>query len=211
MKSYVDLQNKIKSMTMREKFLICLVGCTFFICPGYFSFIEPNFKVIDSKKTENKELSLSILSKQDELSVLSSRLTTDPNLMMRNEIAKLESEIEKLDEKYKKEAMDLIDSTIMVEVLAKFLDTDSSIKVKSLQSIQPKLLLKKHDVSLYQHGVRIHLVGKYLDILSYLTTLEQMKYRFYWDKLNYTVSEYPYADVEIELYTLSINKDFIRG
>ncbi len=139
------------------------------------------------------------------------RLTQNPNDVLKEQIAKYEERIASLDSKIGQATVNLIDAKEMVTVLSSVLNTSSAIKVLSMESMQPVQLIKKGNASLYQHGIKIKLRGRYLDILNHLQNLENMNYKFYWHSLNYSVDEYPYANVEIELYTLSISKDFIRG
>ncbi len=61
----------------------------------------------------------------------------------------------------------------------------------------------------YKHGLRIEITGDYLTTLSYLKRLEELEWGFYWDNFKLTVNEYPDASVAIEIFTLSLNKEWI--
>ncbi len=67
------------------------------------------------------------------------------------------------------------------------------------------------DIQLYQHGLRITLTGTFFDIQAYLNTIEQLPKKFYWRIFDYQMQRYPQAEVVMEIYTLSMNKEFIRG
>lgn len=67
------------------------------------------------------------------------------------------------------------------------------------------------EVLLYRHGLRITMTGSFFDIQAYLNTIEQLPKKFYWEVFDYQMQEYPTAQVVMEIYTLSINKEFIRG
>ena len=49
---------------------------------------------------------------------------------------------------------------------------------------------------------RLVLRGQYFSIMNYLKRLEGMSWRLYWDKLDYSVTEYPEGVAAIEFYTL---------
>lgn len=49
---------------------------------------------------------------------------------------------------------------------------------------------------------KLVLEGKYFAVMQYLKYLEALDWQLYWDKLNYTVDNYPQAIVTIEFYTL---------
>jgi len=67
------------------------------------------------------------------------------------------------------------------------------------------------EVLLYRHGLRITMTGSFFNIQAYLTRIEQLPKKFYWEVFDYQMQDYPTAKVEMEIYTLSINKEFIRG
>ena len=48
-------------------------------------------------------------------------------------------------------------------------------------------------------------------IQAYLNTIEQLPKKFYWRIFDYQMQRYPRAEVVMEIYTLSMNKEFIRG
>ncbi len=66
-------------------------------------------------------------------------------------------------------------------------------------------------VNLYKHGIRLQLEGGYFDVYQYLKALEALPRHFYWKQFDYQVKAYPGAVVEMEIYTLSTSKEFIRG
>ncbi len=75
-------------------------------------------------------------------------------------------------------------------------------------SFEEKLTADNID-NAYKHGLRIEITGDYLTTLSYLKRLEELEWGFYWDNFKLTVNEYPDASVAIEIFTLSLNKEWI--
>lgn len=67
------------------------------------------------------------------------------------------------------------------------------------------------EVLLYRHGLRITMTGSFFDIQAYLDAIEQLPKKFYWQVFDYQMRDYPTAEVVMEIYTLSINKEFIRA
>lgn len=209
--SYQNLKKRIADMSLRERVMICAVGVVLFMFPGFLVFVDANQQAsarlqasIEHQRMEKDKL-------EAELQVWQARLTSNPNDAMREEIESLTEKIKTLDESLKTETLTLIDASLMTEILLNVMKVDGSLEVVALESSAPELVVKQKNISLYQHGVSITIRGKYLDVLKHLKTLENQKYNFYWKSLDYKVQEYPYAEVKLELYTLSINKDFIRG
>ena len=99
----------------------------------------------------------------------------------------------------------------MADILKKMLSTSGDIEVLSMENLPPKVLIQDEgEVNLFQHTVRVTFKGKYLDIMDHLKKIEKMNYKFYWHSIDYHVVKHPYSEVTIEVYTLSINKDFLH-
>jgi len=64
-------------------------------------------------------------------------------------------------------------------------------------------------LNLYRHGIKIKLSGKYFQLRNYLLQLEQLTWKFFWQGFQFEVKEYPQSEVEITIYSLGLNKEFI--
>ena len=62
---------------------------------------------------------------------------------------------------------------------------------------------------IYRHGVQLRLEGSYFDVLAYVTDLEQSGWQFRWRSLDYRVTDYPRAVVDLHLETLSRDRELI--
>ena len=101
----------------------------------------------------------------------------------------------------------------------------SSVKTKfsqepSAKQGQPKVIAKagksssgggieQTSLNLYRHGIKIKLTGNYFQLRDYLTQLENLSWKFFWQEFNYNLQEYPVSELEIEMYSLSTKREFI--
>ncbi|WP_274967810.1 hypothetical protein [Succinimonas amylolytica] len=209
--SYRDLQKKVASLSMRERILVCLVGVALFVFPGYLSFVD-RYKT-DTRRTQDSmgARGAELAEVQEELAKWQGMLTQNPNDVLRSEKEEYQKVLAELDESLDRETMNLISASQMAGILTGVLSGNSSVKITKTESVPPRLLFHKDDVKLYQHGVIITLNGRYMDIMRYLEGLEAMKTSFFWKSFDYRVTKYPEAEAVLEIYTLSINRDFIRG
>ena len=86
------------------------------------------------------------------------------------------------------------------------------IKLKAFTSIAPTPLLEvgeEKKMNLYSHGIKLEFTGDYFSVLRFVEAVENMPNKLYWRSMDYKVDAYPKAAITLELYTLSINKDFI--
>ena len=55
----------------------------------------------------------------------------------------------------------------------------------------------------YKHSVLIRVAGNYSELVKLLQDIEALPWRFYWESLDYTVTQYPQAEIDIQVFTLS--------
>lgn len=211
MSKFREYEKKIMGLSLRERVLVALVGLSLIIAPCYFSVLDRNLIENEKLSFEIKNLEDDYKNKQDELLAWQSKVTQDPNEIMRRDIEKIEKDIALLDAVLNSETANLLDASEMTKVLTNILRTEKNIQILSVKSVQPEVLIKKDEAQLYKHGISMVVRGRYLDIMNYLSSLETLDKNFYWDSLELNVDKYPYSIVTIEIYTLSVNKDFIRG
>jgi len=61
----------------------------------------------------------------------------------------------------------------------------------------------------YFHSMQLVLQGPYLDVLSYLQTLEGLSWHFYWQSLVLDATHYPTTRVTVTLGTVSMSREWI--
>ena len=64
--------------------------------------------------------------------------------------------------------------------------------------------------ALYRHGVEVTLEGSYGELAAYLHALEQMPRRVLWGGLSMSVEQHPKIVLTLKLYTLSLERDWMR-
>ncbi len=63
---------------------------------------------------------------------------------------------------------------------------------------------------IFRHGIEITVAAPYLDLLAYLAETERVPTQLYWGKLDLAVQEYPRALLKLTVYTLSLDRDWMR-
>lgn len=140
------------------------------------------------------------------------RLALDPNLDYQQRLAIVEQQNQDLDSQLDEQMVAMVPADYMPELLSHLLGQVQGIKLIKFMSIAPIPLLavgEDKKLNLYSHGIRLSLEGDYFSVLRFVEAVEAMPDKLYWKRLDYNVAQYPLATIEIELYTLSINKDFI--
>ncbi len=123
-------------------------------------------------------------------------------------------DIAALDQQLDSQMVDMVPASYMPSLLTALLERVQGIQLTGFKSVAPTPLLvvgkaDEQQMNLYSHGIVLELEGDYFAVLKFVQAVEKMPDKLYWKRLDYRVSEYPKASVQLELYTLSINEDFI--
>jgi MSHA biogenesis protein MshJ len=57
--------------------------------------------------------------------------------------------------------------------------------------------------------MKIKLSGQYFQLRNYLAQLEQLSWTFFWQDFHLQVKDYPLNEVDITIYSLGAEKEFV--
>lgn len=63
---------------------------------------------------------------------------------------------------------------------------------------------------MFKHGVEITVRGSYMDLLRYLSDLENLPKQMFWGKVEMKVQRYPVVELSLTVYTLSLEKTWLQ-
>jgi MSHA biogenesis protein MshJ len=63
---------------------------------------------------------------------------------------------------------------------------------------------------LFRHGVQLVLEGSYLDLLDYLTRMEQLPTQLYWGDMQLQVISYPRVELTLDVFTVSLDNKWLN-
>ena len=205
-------------MTLRERFIMfgALVICAISIT--YFWVLDPAF--LKQGKIE-KQLQKSYQQEKalkSEIATVQQRLQRDPLEEINNKISFSQATLAQLDKQLDDKLVKFIHAQRMPSALTKVLSKSPRVKISALKSLPVKAFNASKQVNVeaqqnifYQHTLEITLQGDYNAIYQYLLNVESIQEKFYWYSLDYQVSNYPLAEVTIQIYTLSDQQDLVSG
>jgi len=226
-KQWQEYSDKYLALTIREQYLIFLTGLVAIFFIAFYLFIDA--KVIANKKsaTQIVRLQSSIQSLKNSTIEMQTALQRDPNEDTRNKIAQYEAKLAKVDEKLLSLTSDLISPVQMRYALLDLLKLEKGVSLLSFELLGAQPLLEEPEnttadgnvssqldtnnsqINLYRHGIKIKLSGSYFDLQSYLSQLENLSWKFFWQDFNFQLTEYPKNELEIEMYSLGTKKEFV--
>ena len=145
----------------------------------------------------------------------------DPDADREARLASLQQQIAKMDADLQAMGRDLIAPERMPLVLENLLRKDRQLKLVSLKTLPVSGLMDDiasadpngaptSTFGIYKHGFQITLEGSYFDLTHYVTTLEATPWRMLWGNLDLIAGTYPKSTLTLTLYTLSLDKAWLR-
>lgn len=211
MNQWQTLCDKFELLTKREKWLIALSGWIGLLFVGFVAIIEPQMKAVDAAKGQLQSVKNALITNSNQLLVMQRKLKGDPDTEIDEQIILLEQENAELDAQLDGRVSSLVTPVQMSALMEKVLQHSRKLKLLSLESLPPVQLVGGEDNGYYIHPVRLSLRGRFFDLISYLEQLEALPVQYYWRSLDYKVDKYPWADIQLEVYTLGVSEDFIGG
>ncbi len=219
----LKMEKKFDALSYREKGLICL-GLLMALYTCWNTLLYDYVLATDAeiaKKTEDIKQKINLL--EGKMDSVSQVLGRDPTSLLLEQAHTLKKENEALNVKMIEKTKKMISSKDMTKVLSNLMQKASSITIEglsigSIESLDTKPLFsaktiedkgQKKSFQVFQHGIRVELLGGYLETLQFLKAIEAIHPDVVWDEFTYEVKKYPSANVVIILHTLSLEAGWI--
>lgn len=234
MSQWLTYSEKFNNTTPREQYLIIASGLVAIIFVLYSLFLDEAIQSIEKYNQQISNIEQDIESKSNSIQVLEQALREDPNVALQKELSQYQAKLGNVDEKLLALTSDLIDPIQMRYALIKLLKLQKGVKLlsfevlpakpvtenkaepeKTVQTITTETVKESIEQStpkqlrLYRHGIKIKLQGQYFELKDYLTQLEGLSWKFFWQEFDYQLKAYPVSELEIEIYSLSTSQEFI--
>lgn len=208
---FSQLAERFDQLSQRERGMVALAVI---IVLGMLLYLPIESQLLERSHLQKdvKSLTSENAISVQQIALYQQRLAQDPDDDYRQRQITLSQQTAAIDEQLSFQMVDMVPAEHMPAMLSELLGRVKGVKLLSFDTIAPKPLLAAADdskLNLYSHGIKLELEGDYFSTLRFVQAVENMPNKLYWKQLDYSVADYPKASVVLELYTLSINKDFI--
>ncbi len=212
------LTARLEALTLRERALLLGVGVVLMVASWDGVVLRPLEAERERVGTREEQLRQDLAALDQQAAEIRTRLARDSSAPVRERNAGMRQQIERLDGRLRSEMDHLVSPAEMSRVLEELLERQESLVVSRLEALpaEPMLggLLRAGSVaglgaSVYRHGMRIELEGRFPDVVAFLETMESLPWSLFWDRLHYEVTEYPVARVTLVVNTLSTEEGWI--
>jgi MSHA biogenesis protein MshJ len=212
---------KLDARSRRERMLIFAAGLTVIVALIYGLGVAPALERRHTLNLRMADANAQISAAQAQKIELEQQLRQDPDASLRTRIAARRKEIADIDAQLAGLQRSLVPPERMGAVLQELVGEDRRVRIVRLHNIAATPLVEKDmDASIpktagaaigrhvFKHGVQVTVEGNYLDLLTYVARLEKQPWQVYWGRTT-MVAEYPKIQIELTLYTLSLDKAWL--
>jgi MSHA biogenesis protein MshJ len=212
---------RLDARTRRERMLILIAGVTVIVAFLYGLGVAPALERRNHMTLRIADENNQIIAAQAQKAELEQQLRKDPDASLRERSAARRNEIAQIDAQLLGLEHSLVPPERMGAVLQELVGQDRRVRIVRLHNLPPTPLVEKagdaagpnaeaalagHHV--FKHAVQVTVEGGYLDLLAYVARLEKQPWQVYWGRTHMT-ADYPRVQIELTLYTLSLDKDWL--
>lgn len=215
------VQASIDGRVLRERVLILLtlLALVFLVWNFLQAPIDKQRNLLKSDlqkaATERKRI-------ETDIAGLTLATANSPVVLKQKEIVTLKQQIEQVEAELAGMSQGLIRADQLPQILEAMLQRIGQLQVVSIQTLPSRELqlalpapagtanpdsadeaASDQDSGVFQHTVVVRIGGGYFELIKLLQALESLSWKFYWQSLDYRVVQYPRAEIELRVYTLS--------
>lgn len=220
-----ELSEKIDCYSLRERVL--LLFCILAVLVGLWqlAFEMPQERNRGQLEEKLVKISADQSAQTAQIAALTSAYASDNQRELRAERDALQVQLDALDKELSELSHGLVSAPQLPQILQDVLVSTTQLKLLRVQTLPVEELLLQGtqeqtsptsemteaeiSTGVYKHSVTLRVSGTYFEVMKFLQTLEAFEWRFYWDRLDYTVTDYPRAEIEIRVYTLSAEEGLL--
>jgi MSHA biogenesis protein MshJ len=214
---YRKIEKKFNSLMVRERFLF--LGFFLVIFAIYFesNIVEPSLVALKDKQLIFDSIQKEINIVNDTVVQMKSD-TSDNNPIsnLEKQLNNTKSENEQILKTLKEQSNKIVSAEEMSKVLKIILKQNPGITVTGIENINEIPIFANIDKSdsgvyqIYEHGLKLKLSGNFESVFKFISALEGLNWWVAWKEITYKVKEFPIAEVEIILSTLSMDSGWIK-
>lgn len=214
------LGTRIDAMTLRERailFVSLLVALFLLADQVLFPGLRNQQKQME-KQTSDQLAQLNTIN--DQIARIVRENTEDPETQLRQRLADLNKHYAELEVSSGDITRGLVSPREMARLVHTLLRDNSTLQLVKVENLpaeaisltgndKPEVAGGAAGPSVYRHGLRLQVKGRYADIVRYLHMLERLNWRVMWGEVKLETRQYPATTATLTLYTLSLDKAWI--
>ncbi|PWF47736.1 hypothetical protein [Massilia glaciei] len=221
MKKYWLLASaRIDGLTLRERAILFGTTAALLVFMVFFFYLNPQYakqKALLSQMAHNQD---QIAGVEAEIVLKIQAHTVDPDAVDRARLEQITGEADKLSASLMALQQGMVPPERVIPLLGQMLRAHGGLKLKSLRTLGEAAATDAAAAApatagaasalLHQHGVELVVQGSYSDMVAYMASLERMQGQVFWASAAMRVDEYPNATLTLSLYTINLDKKWLK-
>lgn len=232
-----DYRSKYEAFSDRERvLLLCVAAVVIYLLVSTLAFTPMGAKK-ESDEKRLQQLHSEITTQKNLKQLYMQSMSQDPDAAKKRQLNGFKVQLEKLEVSLSELSVGLVPAEKLPVLLESVLARSEGLELSEVQTlpitelslrsavvqvddnrIEDSVLAAEMDADtteksagVFKHSVRVTLKGGYFDVLKYFQALESLPWRLFWERMDYSVEQYPQAEVEFEVYTLSTQQGVFRA
>lgn len=206
------LAGRIDALALRERAMLFAAAAASIVFLLYAVFLNPLM-------ARQKVLRTQLVQQQDNIGGIDREISQklqayalDPDAEARTRLSALVAENAQLGTDLRAMQAGLVAPERIAPLLESILKANGRLQLVSMKTLPAGPVGDGAAPSelLFRHGVELSVRGNYLDMVNYMDALEAMPTQLFWGRSQLDVEEYPNARLTLTLYTLSLDRKWIK-
>ncbi len=229
MKQYWQkLSARIDSRTLRERAMLFLTAAVAIIFLVFFFFLNPSYAKQKQMLAEIGNQQGRIAAVEMEITQTIEAHTRDPDAAERARLASIQAQAQALKVALTAMQQGMVPAERMTGLLEQILRSHRGLRLQSMRTLgetpadaTPAVVTAAPAGSavvpalappqlLHRHGVELVLRGSYHDMVAYMSALEAMQGQIFWGNANMAVDTYPNATLTLTVFTINLDKKWLK-
>lgn len=217
---FAEYAKRYNAKSLRERGLIAVTALVAVTLLWWSFYAEPAMIRISAKQDENRIIGNEVNSTRAVISDIRQRLAAGVDSDKKNQLGKLQQELQTVEDRLRLKTVELIDPENMFALMSELVYRDSKLKLLGLKRREVRTAIAAaagtggdandgEEPGIFRHVLEIEFAGSYLDILSYMQSLEALDWKLLWDEIEIVAEEYPALRVRLVMSTLSTRKEWV--
>lgn len=216
-----EVTARIDALTLRERGMLFAAVAAVIVFVAHSMVLGPLYRTQDALRAQISQQQNVLEGLDGEITARVQAYQVDPDAPARARLQEVKQETAKLSEALLAMEHGLVPPERMGPLIDTILRANGRLKLVSMRTLPVEPLSSPPSTPgaapaekpldlLYRHGVEVTVRGNYLDMVDYMSALEAMPTRLFWGKAQLDAEEYPASRLTLTLYTLSLDRKWMK-
>ena len=227
---------RVDALTLRERGLLFGAAAALTVFIGHAAVLGPIYREQDLLRAQISQQTNNLMGLDGEITAKVQAYQADPDAPAREKLEAIRRETAALGDSLLAMEHGLVPPERMAPLMETILRANARLKLVSMRTLPVESMSSLGATAgaqaqanpaqaiaapkagepaqptelLYRHGVEVTVRGNYLDMVDYMSALEAMPTRLFWGRAELDVEEYPASRLTLTLYTLSLDRKWMK-